>query len=539
MQIEKMKNGTTLGCLVIVVFVFGLPGLAQSQFDAHAPEPLPPLEGTLFLHGGGAVDFEMRQRFTMLAGSKDARIVVIPTSDLSDPLNPKKIEVWLQHQPKSVDFLHAESRAQVTDSNFEDLLNFATGVWFSGGKQTRLIDIYAGTKVDEGIMKLLARGGIVGGTSAGTAIASKVMLVYDEIRTGFDFLPGTIVDQHFLAKNRTDRLRLAVDKYPDRVGFGIDEKTALIVRGRQLEVMGVSDVVVTIAASADRPARNEILKPGMRADLIALRRAAQSRQAAAFPVKQVVTPKLVRGSLLIAGGGNLPAEALKAFVQLAGGENAQIVYIPCEEMKTIEQEPGMVRVFRKAGAGQVNWLHTKDRSLANDPAFVAKLATATGVWFGGGRQWNLVDSYENTEAHRLMHLILERDGVIGGSSAGASIQGDYMPRGDPMGNAQMTAEGYERGLGFLTGVAIDQHFTQRNRFPDMALLKRSFPQLLGIGIDEGTCLVVKENKAEIIGPGQVAFFDRPIGSDEIEAHTRVVSGQVYDLKLRVIVDSSK
>ena len=539
MQIEKMKNGTTLGGLVIVVLVFGLPGLAQSQFDAQAPEPLPPLEGTLFLHGGGTVDSEMRQRFTMLAGSKDARIVVIPTSDTSDPLNPNKIEVWLQHQPKSVDFLHAESKAQVTDSNFEALLNNATGVWFSGGKQTRLIDIYAGTKVEEGIMKLLARGGIVGGTSAGTAIASKVMLVYDEIRTGFDFLPGTIVDQHFLAKKRIDRLRLAVDKYPDRVGFGIDERTALIVRGRQLEVMGASDVVVTIAASADRPARKEILKPGMRADLIALRRAAQSRQAAAFPVKQVVTPKLVRGSLLIAGGGNLPAEALKAFVQLAGGENAQIVYVPCEEVKTIEQEPGMVRVLRQAGAGQVNWLHTKDRGLANDPAFVAKLATATGVWFGGGRQWNLVDSYENTEAHRLMHLVLERDGVIGGSSAGASIQGDYMPRGDPMGNAQMMAEGYERGLGFLTGVAIDQHFTQRNRFPDMALLKRSFPQLLGIGIDEGTCLVVKENKAEIIGPGQVAFFDRPIGSDEIEAHTRVVSGQVYDLKLRVIVDSSK
>ena len=539
MQIEKMKNGTTLGGLVIVVLVFGLPGLAQSQFDAQAPEPLPPLEGTLFLHGGGTVDSEMRQRFTMLAGSKDARIVVIPTSDTSDPLNPNKIEVWLQHQPKSVDFLHAESKAQITDSNFDELLNNATGVWFSGGKQTLLIEIYAGSKVEDGIMKLLSRGGIVGGTSAGTAIASKVMLVYDEIRTGFDFLPGTIVDQHFLAKRRIDRLRLAVDKYPDRVGFGIDERTALIVRGRQLEVMGESDVVVTLAASADRPARKEILKPGMRADLIAFRRAAQSRQAAAFPVKQVVTPKLVRGSLLIAGGGNLPAEALKAFVQLAGGENSQIVFVPCEEVKKIEQEPGMVRVLRQAGAGQVNWLHTKDRGLANDPAFVAKLATATGVWFGGGRQWNLVDSYENTEAHRLMHLVLERDGVIGGSSAGASIQGDYMPRGDPMGNAQMMAEGYERGLGFLTGVAIDQHFTQRNRFPDMALLKRSFPQLLGIGIDEGTCLVVKENRAEIIGPGQVAFFDRPIGSDEIEAHTRVVSGQVYDLKLRVIVDSSK
>ena len=531
-----MKYGKTLGVLVVAVLAFGLPGLAAAQFDAHAPEPLAPLEGTLFLHGGGTVDSAMRQRFTMLAGGKDARIVVIPTADTSDPLDAKKLAVWLEHQPKSVEFLHAESRAQVTDSSFEALLDNATSVWFSGGKQTLLIEIYAGTKVEDGIMKLLSRGGIVGGTSAGTAIASKVMLVYDDMRTGFDFLPGAIVDQHFFAKKRTDRLLRAMEKHPDRVGFGIDEKTALIVRGRQLEVMGASDVLVTIAASADRAARTEILKPGMRADLNALRRAAQSRQAAAFPVNQVISPKVVKGSLFIVGGGGLPAEALKAFVQLAGGEKAQIVYVPCEEVKTIEQEPGMLRVFRKAGAGQVDWLHTKDRGLADDPAFVAKLATATGVWFGGGRQWNLVDSYENTEAHRLMHLVLERGGVIGGSSAGASIQGDYMPRGDPMGNTQMMAEGYERGLGFLTGVAIDQHFTQRKRFPDMALLKRTYPQLLGIGIDEGTCLVVKESRAEIIGPGQVAFFDRPIGSDDIEAHTSVVSGQVYDLASRAIVN---
>ena len=195
----------------------------------------------------------------------------------------------------------------------------------------------------------------------------------------------------------------------------------------------------------------------------------------------------------------------------------------------------MLRVFRKAGAGQVDWLHTKDRSLADDPLFIESLTTATGVWFGGGRQWNLVDSYQNTEAHRLMHSVLERGGVIGGSSAGASIQGDYMPRGDPMGNTLMMAEGYERGLGFLRGVAIDQHFSQRNRFPDMALLKKTFPQLLGIGIDEGTCLVVKRSKAEVIGPGQVAFFDRPVGSEEIEAFTSVKAGQVYELKMRRVI----
>ncbi len=507
-------------------------GMTRAQFNASAPEPLPPLEGTLFLHGGGAVDSEMRSLFVKLAGGKQSRIVVIPTADTSDPLDTKKIEVWKAAEPMSVDFLHAESRDAVAALDSDALLSIATAVWFSGGKQSKLVDIYRDTKVEVGIKKLLARGGVVGGTSAGTAIASQVMLVNDQFKKGFDFLPGTIVDQHFLAKERTARLRRAVNQNPDQVGFGIDEKTALIVRGRHLEVVGSSNVMVMIAASANRPARNEVLKSGDRADLMSLRRAAQARQTATFPVKQVVAPNVEKGSLFIAGGGNLPAQALNAFVQLAGGEKAQIVYIPCEEAKTIEREPSMVRVLQRAGAGKVDWLHTKDRTLADDSAFIAKLADATGVWFGGGRQWNLVDSYQDTEAHRLMHLVLERGGVIGGSSAGASIQGDYMPRGDPMGNTQMMADGYERGLGFLRGVAIDQHFAQRDRFSDMAHLKKAFPQLLGIGIDEGTCLVVTGSLATVIGPGKVAFYDRPIGSNSLDEYESVAADETYDLVIR-------
>jgi cyanophycinase len=106
-----------------------------------------------------------------------------------------------------------------------------------------------------------------------------------------------------------------------------------------------------------------------------------------------------------------------------------------------------------------------------------------------------------------MHQVLARGGVIGGSSAGASIQGDYMPRGDPMGNLNIIAEGYESGLGFLCGVAIDQHFAQRRRFKDMSLLMKTYPQLLGIGIDEGTAIIVKQSVAEVVGKGNVAFYD--------------------------------
>lgn len=534
-----MPRHPSLASLLIVALALCWNSPLRSQFDSSYPEPLPPLDGTLFLHGGGVVDSSMRAKFVELSGGKNAKIVVIPTADLSDTLSEKKLEVWREHQPASLTFLHAETRDQIADSNFESLLSEATGVWISGGKQSVLVERYAGTVVEEGIMKLLARGGVVGGTSAGAAIASKVMLVFNDLRSGFDLLPGTIIDQHFSQRKREPRLMRAVQAHADCVGIGIDEETALVVQRRRMSVLGKNSVSIVIAGSNERPVRTEVLKAGDQADLVALRRSAQFRTAKSFPHKQVINTRLANGSLLIAGGGRFPETVIDEFIKLAGGSEARIVYIPCEESRIILHEPSMVELFRRAGAKQVDWIHTKDRKVANSAEFVEPLTKATGVWFGGGRQWNLVDSYQNTEAHRQMHLVLERGGVIGGSSAGASIQGDYMPRGDPLGNTRMMAEGYEQGLGFLTGVAIDQHFTQRGRFPDMKLLKRTHPQLLGIGIDEGTCLLVQQNKAEVLGEGRVAFFDQPVNSTEVDSHIILAAGDVYDLESRKVIEASE
>lgn len=105
-----------------------------------------------------------------------------------------------------------------------------------------------------------------------------------------------------------------------------------------------------------------------------------------------------------------------------------------------------------------------------------------------------------------MKQVLDRGGVIAGSSAGASIQGNYLARATPIENFRIMAPGYERGgLGFLCGVAIDQHFTQRRRQKDLASLVETYPQLIGIGIDETTAVVVKKSIAEIVGPGTVTF----------------------------------
>ena len=105
-----------------------------------------------------------------------------------------------------------------------------------------------------------------------------------------------------------------------------------------------------------------------------------------------------------------------------------------------------MRRLRRAGARNVTWIHSTDRRRSDhDEAILGPLREARGIWFGGGRHWHFVDAYQNTTAHRLMHEVLERGGVIAGASAGASIQSDYMTRGDPRNNKDILAEGYERG----------------------------------------------------------------------------------------------
>ena len=131
----------------------------------------------------------------------------------------------------------------------------------------------------------------------------------------------------------------------------------------------------------------------------------------------------------------------------------------------------------------------------DSPENFALLKRATGVWFGGGRQWHFIDAYEGTKTAELLRDVLKRGGVIGGSSAGATIRGDYLVRGSPFGSEIMMCEGYERAFGFLPGVAIDQHFSAGGRFPDMTALMDKYPQFLGIGLDESTAVVVQGHTA--------------------------------------------
>jgi len=213
-----------------------------------------------------------------------------------------------------------------------------------------------------------------------------------------------------------------------------------------------------------------------------------------------------RGSLLAAGGGRLNAEIIETFIDLAGGRDSAFVIIPTAFDNGQAYDAGN-SFLRMAGCKDVTVLNTRERSVADSEEFVKPLRRARGVWIHGGQKWRLVDAYLNTRTQRELAGVLERGGVIGGSSAGATILGSFLVRGAPENTRIMMAPGYEQGFGFLRGVAIDQHLLTRHREHDMLPVIERHPELLGIGIDEGTAIVVHEDSLRVVGTSKVAVYE--------------------------------
>lgn len=534
-------------CVAAAAVLLACPALLRGEETPYL-DPAG-LKGSLVIAGGGELPPEVLERFVQLAGGDQALLVIIPTaSELADKQlsregeKAKLMQPWVDLGIDRIHVLHTRSRTKANEAKFVEPLRYATAVWIEGGQQSRLADAYLGTEVERELYGLSDRGGVIGGTSAGAAIMSRVMIEggnpEPRIATGLDLLPGAIVDQHFLARGRKSRLITALAKNPGLVGLGVDEGTALIVTGRKLEVVGKSSVTAILAPAEhqDRPMREIVLKSGSWHDYTMLRRAAVARSQSVFLPREVPPSKLDKGSLVIVGGGGMPADITAKFIELAGGPNARIVMLPtAEPMPGKYSPPPNPTFFERAGATHVTVWPQRTREEVESPVFEEAMKNATGVWFGGGRQWHFVDCYAGTKAEQLIREVLARGGVIGGSSAGATIQGDVLVRGSVFGNEEMLAEGYERGFAYLPGSAIDQHFTQRKRFADMTSVMKRHPQILGIGIDEATAVIVQGESATIMGRGNAHFYDyrnRAAASPGAPDFTAVKAGEKFDLVKR-------
>ncbi len=473
--------------------------------------------------------------------------LVLITEAAEDPATVDKSVKWLKEHELS-DYVTISSALSESERRIKTIqaIDAASAVWIGGGQQAKLAKSFDDGSVEAALQNLLLRGGTVGGTSAGAAIMSKVMIASGgnepTLTNGWDMLPGAIVDQHFGQRNRMTRLQTAVERHPERFGMGIDERTAVFVKGRNISVVGQGSVSILLAKSEDRDREVQQLHAGDSADLTQLRRASRRRVSQIEPgVPQNGNNAGNAGSLVIVGGGPMPAAIAGKFVELAGSKDANIVVLPTAVARdeAAQQPPAFLK---NADVKSITVLNQRGPDEVVKGEFISALKSATGIWFGGGRQWNFVDAYEGTEAVELFRDVLRRGGVIGGSSAGATIQGEFLVRGHPLGNKIMLAEGYERGFSFFPGTAIDQHFSQRERQPDLLPVVRRHPSILGIGIDEGTAIVVTGKKVDVIGQHSAHFVsgqqlknlssDQPLPTTAAEAaklYVSVKTGETFDL----------
>lgn len=266
--------------------------------------------GLLILSGGSAVPAEAAA--ALQDAIKTGGSLVLITEAASDPSTVAKSVKWLKEHELS-DYVAINSALSESERQIKTIaaIDAASAVWIGGGQQAKLAKSFDDGSVEAALQRLLLRGGTVGGTSAGAAIMSKVMIESGAneptLTNGWDMLPGAIVDQHFGQRNRMTRLQTAVEKHPERFGMGIDEKTAVFVKGHEIRVVGQGSVSILLAKSDDRDGEVQLLRAGDSADLTQLRRASRLRVSRTDPgLPQYKNREAQSEALVIIGRDAMP-----------------------------------------------------------------------------------------------------------------------------------------------------------------------------------------------------------------------------------------
>jgi cyanophycinase len=316
-----VSNRLRGGRAAILFFLFLLSMVSDNWLAAQdllgMPTPRDPLQpGSVVLHGGGLVTDDVFDRFVELAGGRNARIVFVPVAGFRRELYSSdqtffaavssRYSSWpalvRQGRAASFQFLYTDDPADADSANFCKALETATGVWFSGGWQSRLNYRFVGeyprqTRFQKLLQGVLERGGVVGGTSAGTAAIPEIMTMWDERQYatapatavpahGLGLLTRCIVEQHFDARSgRLERFTgllrdtAQLDQLTGRRGAGeqmlglaVEERTALVARGNQLQVLGTGMAHVFLKSRLGRSTTWHELAPRETAQLTRLAR---------------------------------------------------------------------------------------------------------------------------------------------------------------------------------------------------------------------------------------------------------------------------
>ena len=524
---------TWAGCLLLAIT--SSTGAAEVSFPRLSPHGF---RGAFIVSPASAPAKAAVERVTKKVSAADGKIVVVAIGKADGEATRQAMD---DQTEATVESIAVADRAAALD---EGLLKSCRGAGalcvIASAPEAEIAELVRDTPLLRELSGVLERRGtlVLQGTAAILAGERYMDNASGKVANGWRLLPSMCLAIES-ATSDAQSLSKLFDEQSGLVSCMLEASAMLCIEGRDLGVLGDESVTLRLAPNAQRAAREQLLREREPVDYNEWIRSARTRTDVSFPPKVAPTPEVPSGALVIIGGGGMPAEIARKFVELGGGEEGRFVAFPTAQPDPLP--PGNEAGFLKRyGAKQITVISAREQADLETPENLKSLEEATGIWFGGGRQWRFMDAYEGTKFLALFQDVLKRGGVIGGSSAGATIQGDYLVRGAPAGPQIMMCEGYERGLCFLPGTAIDQHFTQRKRQSDMTALMKVYPQYLGIGLDEATAIVVKGSIAEVLGPGAVHFYDRrkEVVADQPD-YEIVRKGGSYDLKERRVLEAGE
>jgi cyanophycinase len=263
----------------------------------------------------------------------------------------------------------------------------------------------------------------------------------------------------------------------------------------------------------------------------------------------------IKGHLVIIGGGDKPSYIMQKIVDFAGGVDSKIIVIPNASSDPIGSAEYNVEEFKNLGCTNAEYV-LFSREEADSDSLVEKLDNATGIFFSGGDQAFLTRDMLGTKLLDKVYEIYKNGGVISGTSAGAAVMSKLMITGNELINKDTTdifisiQKGnveVKEGFGFVNAAFIDQHFIKRKRLNRSISVVLENPELLGIGIDESTSIIVNPyEQFEVLGENQVIVFDASecseihqdkngnLGADNLKMHI-LLSGDKFDIKNKEVI----
>ena len=250
-----------------------------------------------------------------------------------------------------------------------------------------------------------------------------------------------------------------------------------------------------------------------------------------------------KGKLIIIGGGSIPDSLFEFFAAHCGGKNQPVVYIPTatNDEEFIQKGEHLIK-FTSRGYTNLSTIHTRNKKEADDPKNIALMRNAKGLFFGGGDQQLIADAYAGTKLYDEFIALLNRGGVIMGTSAGATIMGSLMVGGDARDDISKKYN-FNPAFSFMTNTALDQHVLARNRQFDLISVIENYPGTLGIGMDESTAIIVEAGQFKVWGKSYAMLYDPMDWAAQKNKWGRVLkpfkmmaSGSSFNFVTREIID---